>query len=141
MTTFSTLTTTLFQKSLQDLVKGIRSHKRDASSFVSESIAEIKLELRSCDAFVKSQAIRKLTFLQMIGYDISWASFCIVELISMPRFAHKRIGYLAANQSFNEKTDVILLTTNTLKKEFTSSEMVCCTLPPLISSSTKLVRL
>jgi AP-3 complex subunit delta-1 len=40
--------------------------------------------------------------------------------MSQSRFAHKRIGYLAANQSFTESTDVILLTTNLFKKEFAS---------------------
>jgi nicotinic acid phosphoribosyltransferase len=34
----------------------------------------------------------------MIGYNVSWASFSIIEVMSQPRFAHKRIGYLAANQ-------------------------------------------
>ena len=34
----------------------------------------------------------------MIGYDVSWAAFAIVEVMSQPKFAHKRIGYLAANQ-------------------------------------------
>lgn len=54
----------------------------------------------------------------MIGYNVSWASFAIVEVMSQSRFAHKRVGYLAANQSFTESTDVILLTTNLFKKEF-----------------------
>ncbi len=40
--------------------------------------------------------------------------------MSQPRFAHKRIGYLAACQWFNNSTDVVLLTTNLLKKEFQS---------------------
>ena len=34
----------------------------------------------------------------MIGYNISWAAFSIVEVMSQSRFAHKRVGYLAANQ-------------------------------------------
>lgn len=66
------------------------------------------------------QAVRKLTFLQMMGYDMSWASFSVVEVMSSSRFAHKRIGYLAACQTFTDTTDVILLTTNLLKKEFQS---------------------
>lgn len=57
----------------------------------------------------------------MIGYDVSWASFAIVEVMSQSKFAHKRIGYLAANQSFTDTTDVILLTTNLFKKEFNST--------------------
>lgn len=56
----------------------------------------------------------------MIGYNVSWAAFAIVEVMSQHRFAHKRIGYLAANQSFDESTDVILLTTNLFKKEFSA---------------------
>jgi len=43
--------------SLQDLVKGIRAQKRDASLFISQSIAEIKTELRSTDPFVKAEAV------------------------------------------------------------------------------------
>lgn len=42
--------------------------------------------------------VRKLTYLQMIGYNVSWAAFAIVEVMSQPKFGHKRIGYLAANQ-------------------------------------------
>lgn len=111
----------IFQRSLQDLIKGIRTHKKDPSAFISQTIAEIKTELRSTDPFLKAEAVRKLTYLQMVGYNVSWASFSIVEVMSQPRFAHKRIGYLAANQTFDETTDVILLTTNLFKKEFSSN--------------------
>jgi AP-3 complex subunit delta-1 len=112
----------MFQKTLQDLVKGIRSHKRDESPYISQAIVEIKAELKSTDPFTKAEAVkrcylfwsfistmcismsyhmeqvRKLTYLQMLGYNFGWASFGIVEVMSSPRFAHKRIGYLAANQ-------------------------------------------
>eukprot|EP01038_Epipyxis_sp_PR26KG_P013128 gene13128-17595_t len=110
----------IFQKGLQDLIKGIRANKRDLSPYISQSIAEIKQELRSTDSFIKAEAVRKLTYLQMLGYNVSWAAFAIVEVMSQPRFGHKRIGYLAANQTFDESTDVILLTTNLFKKEFSS---------------------
>eukprot|EP00629_Pelagomonadales_sp_RCC1024_P017098 CAMPEP_0119271636 /NCGR_PEP_ID=MMETSP1329-20130426/8147_1 /TAXON_ID=114041 /ORGANISM="Genus nov. species nov., Strain RCC1024" /LENGTH=615 /DNA_ID=CAMNT_0007271687 /DNA_START=221 /DNA_END=2065 /DNA_ORIENTATION=- len=111
----------MFEKSLQDLVKGIRAHKRDPATFISQAISECKQELKAVDAYVKAQAVRKLTYLQMMGYDVSWASFAIVETMSQARFAHKRIGYLAACQCFSESTDVVLLTTNLLKKEFQST--------------------
>ena len=88
----------IFQKSLQDVIKGIRAHKRDAGAFISQLIADIKVELKSTDPFVKGEAIRKLTYIQMLGYNISWASFGIVEVMSQSRFLHKRIGYLAACQ-------------------------------------------
>jgi len=72
--------------------------------------------------YVKAQAVRKLTYLQMLGYDMSWANFSIVEVMSQPRFAHKRIGFLAGCQIFTESTDLVLLTTNLLKKEFQSQD-------------------
>ncbi len=47
----------IFQRSLQDLIKGIRSHRKDPAAFVSQAMAEIKAELRSTDAFLKAEAV------------------------------------------------------------------------------------
>ena len=107
----------MFEKTLTDVVKGIRASRRDTSLYISQCIAEIKAEINSSDMFVKANALQKLTFLQMMGYGMSWASFASIELMSSSRFAHKRIAYLAASQGFTQDTDVILLTTNLLKKE------------------------
>lgn len=52
----------------------------------------------------------------MLGYDMSWASFHVVEVMSSPKVHLKSIGYLAASQSFEQDTDVLMLTTNLLKK-------------------------
>ena len=106
----------MFEKTLQDVVRGIRSSKRDTALYISQCIAEIKAEINSRDMFVKANALQKLTFLHMMGYSMSWASFATIEVMSSPRFAQKRIGYLAASQGFTQDTDVILLTTNLLKK-------------------------
>lgn len=105
------------QKSLTDIVKGIRATKRDTGLFISACIAEIKTEISSTDPKVKATALQKLTFLQMMGYDMSFGSFATIEVMSNVRFAHKRVGYLAASQGFSQNTEVILLTTNLLKKE------------------------
>uniref|UniRef100_K3WSH4 AP-3 complex subunit delta n=1 Tax=Globisporangium ultimum (strain ATCC 200006 / CBS 805.95 / DAOM BR144) TaxID=431595 RepID=K3WSH4_GLOUD len=110
----------MFEKNLQDLVKGIRSAKGDVNVYISQCMQEIKNELKSTDQFVKAQAIRKLTYLHMLGYDMCWAAFHVVEVMSYERFSHKRIGYTAASQSFTQSTDVVLLCTNLLKKEFGS---------------------
>ena len=60
----------------------------------------------------------------MIGYDASWASFHIVEVMSQQTFRHKRIGYLAAEQVFKKNDprtkDFVLLSTNLLKKQLHS---------------------
>ena len=54
--------------------------------------------------------------LDMLGYDMSWASFHVVEVMSSSKVHLKSIGYLAAGQSFEQDTDVLMLTTNLLKK-------------------------
>eukprot|EP00573_Skeletonema_grethae_P013341 CAMPEP_0201710892 /NCGR_PEP_ID=MMETSP0578-20130828/58859_1 /ASSEMBLY_ACC=CAM_ASM_000663 /TAXON_ID=267565 /ORGANISM="Skeletonema grethea, Strain CCMP 1804" /LENGTH=1054 /DNA_ID=CAMNT_0048199929 /DNA_START=13 /DNA_END=3177 /DNA_ORIENTATION=- len=115
----------VFEKTLNDLVSGIRSHKRDTALFISQSIAEIKNELQSPDFFTKSNALQKLTFLQMMGYTMSWAAFAAVEVMSSPRFALKRVGYLAACQGLDqpENSPVVLLTTNLLQKELRGANL------------------
>lgn len=44
----------------------------------------------------------------MLGYDISWAGFNIIEVMSCSKFTYKRIGYLASSQSFHADTEVII---------------------------------
>lgn len=112
----------MFEKTLTDIVKGIRASKRDTGLYISQCLAEIKSELSSQDMYTKANALQKLTFLQMMGYSMSIASFCTIEVMSSAKFAHKRIGYLAAIQGFNSETDVILLTTNLLQKELRAAQ-------------------
>eukprot|EP00298_Acanthocystis_sp_HF-20_P015458 c21149_g1_i1.p1 GENE.c21149_g1_i1~~c21149_g1_i1.p1 ORF type:complete len:979 (+),score=402.45 c21149_g1_i1:59-2995(+) len=111
----------LFQRSLTDIIKGIRSHPSDTHKYISMVMKEIKDELRSSDMSSKAVALQKLTYLHSLGYDMSWASFHVIEVMSSPKFSHKRIGYLAASQSFDETTDVALLATNLFKKDFNLS--------------------
>mmetsp|Transcript_25042 Transcript_25042/g.38725 ORF Transcript_25042/g.38725 Transcript_25042/m.38725 type:complete len:1272 (+) Transcript_25042:178-3993(+) len=113
----------MFEKTLTDLVRGIRATKRGTAVYISQCISEIKEEIKSTDIEVKANALQKMTFLQMMGYGMSpWASFACVEVMSSHRFAHKRIGYLSACQSFNQDTgDVIILCTNLLQKELKCS--------------------
>ncbi|XP_052336451.1 AP-3 complex subunit delta-1-like isoform X3 [Oncorhynchus keta] len=110
----------MFDKNLQDLVRGIRNHKEDEAKYISICIDEIKQELKQDNIAVKSNAVCKLTYLQMLGYDVSWAAFNIVEVMSSSKFTYKRIGYLAASQCFHESTDVIMLTTNQIRKDLSS---------------------
>nr|XP_023653719.1 AP-3 complex subunit delta-1-like isoform X2 [Paramormyrops kingsleyae] len=110
----------IFDKNLQDLVRGIRNHKDDEAKYISTCIDEIKQELKQENISVKANAVCKLTYLQMLGYDISWAAFNIVEVMSSSKFTYKRMGYLAASQSFHDGTDVIMLTTNQIRKDLNS---------------------
>ncbi|CAN6845619.1 unnamed protein product [Brassica oleracea] len=52
---------------------------------------------------------------------MAWAAFHAVEVVSSSRFAHKRISYHVIAQSFSDKTPVLLLITNQLRKDLNSS--------------------
>lgn len=63
----------------------------------------------------------KLVYLEMVGHDMSWASFHVLEVMSSQKYHQKRVGYLAAVQSFRPDTDVLMMATNLLKKVNKSS--------------------
>ncbi|XP_065337319.1 AP-3 complex subunit delta-1 isoform X1 [Cloeon dipterum] len=110
----------MFDKNLTDLVRGIRNNKDNETKFIAQCIEEIKLELRQENISVKANAVAKLTYLQMMGYDVSWACFNVIEVMSSTKFTYKRIGYLAASQTFHPDTEVLMLTTNMVRKDLNS---------------------
>ncbi|KAK2598955.1 AP-3 complex subunit delta [Conoideocrella luteorostrata] len=65
----------------------------------------------------------------MVGYDMSWASFHVLEVMSSPKYHQKRVGYLGAVQSFRPDTEVLMLATNLLKKDLGSSAPTVISLP------------
>lgn len=128
----SSLMDSIFQRSLEDLIKGLRIHHiptgagagaRESSAFISKCLDEIRREIKSTDPETKTTALQKLTYLHSLyAVDMSWAAFHSVELSSSTVFHSKRIAYLAASLSFNPSTtDVILLLTHQLRKDLSSA--------------------
>ncbi|XP_063231721.1 AP-3 complex subunit delta-1 isoform X2 [Bacillus rossius redtenbacheri] len=110
----------MFDKNLTDLVRGIRNNKDNEAKYIAQCMEEIKQELRQDNIAVKANAVSKLTYLQMLGYDISWAGFNIIEVMSSAKFTYKRIGYLASSQCFHSDTELLMLTTNMIRKDLNS---------------------
>ncbi|ODQ51806.1 Adaptor protein complex AP-3 delta subunit [Saitoella complicata NRRL Y-17804] len=111
----------VFEKSLYDLIRGIRSHTPNHHPYILRSLSEARTETRSTSLSTKTEAVLKLVYLQMLGYDVGWSSFAIVEVMSSTRYKEKRVGYLGAVEVFREGTDVLMLTTNLIKKDLSSS--------------------
>lgn len=110
----------VFEKTLTAMVKGIRAHRGTEAEYINSCLQEIKQEVLSTNLATKSMAILKLAYLNMLGYDMSWSTFAVVEVMSHNKFAVKRCGYLASAMCFTENTDVGLLTINLFKKDFGS---------------------
>jgi AP-3 complex subunit delta-1 len=111
----------MFEKSLYDLIRGLRANKGNERNYMLGALKECRQEVKSQDLDTKATAILKLIYLDMFGHDMSWASFHALEVMSSPKFRQKRVGYLAAVQSFRLDTDVLMLTTNLIKKVCLSS--------------------
>ncbi|KAF9245651.1 adaptin N terminal region-domain-containing protein [Melanogaster broomeanus] len=111
----------MWERTLHDLIRGLRANKNDEAKFIAQANEEIRREIKSKDMELKAGAVMKLTYLDMLGYDMSWASFHVIEVMSSSKNHLKTVGYLAAAQSFNEDTDVLMLTTNLLKKDLSST--------------------
>jgi hypothetical protein len=65
----------MFEKSLQDLVKGLRAIKGDATGYIAKCIAEIRDELKSRDILIKTQALQKLCYVSA-RRGLAWPLRC-----------------------------------------------------------------
>lgn len=130
----------MFEKSLVDLIRGMRGHKGREGEYIQNAIKECRSEVRSQDMDVKATALLKLIYLEMFGNDMTWAAFNVLEVMSSAKHPQKRVGYLAAVQSFRPDTEVLMLAENLLKKDLTSPSipvlsLPLVTLPHIITSS------
>lgn len=119
----------MFEKDVLQLIRGLRAHKGEEREYIQSSLRECKKEIKSNDMDQKAMALMKLVYLEMFGHDMSWASFNVLEVMSSQKYPHKRIGYLAAVQSFRPDTEVLMLAENLLKKDLTSPDKSLIHLP------------
>jgi AP-3 complex subunit delta len=119
----------MFEKSLVDLIKGLRSHKGSETAYIETAMRECRAEIRSQDMDVKATALLKLVYLEMFGYDMTWAAFNVLEVMASAKPLQKRVGYLAAVQTFRPETEVLMLAENLLKKDLTSPSIPVLSLP------------
>jgi AP-3 complex subunit delta-1 len=119
----------MFEKDIYQLIRGLRAHKGNEREYIQESLKECRKEVKSQDMDQKATALLKLVYLEMFGHDMSWASFNVLEVMSSAKYLQKRVGYLAAVQSFRPDTEVLMLAENLLKKDLNSSDKIVIQLP------------
>ena len=119
----------MFEKDIYQLIRGLRAHKGTEREYIQECLKECRKEIKSQDMDQKATALLKLVYLEMFGHDMSWASFNVLEVMSSPKYLQKRVGYLAAVQSFRSDTEVLMLAENLLKKDLNSPDKATMALP------------
>ncbi|WVZ99805.1 hypothetical protein U9M48_045052 [Paspalum notatum var. saurae] len=121
------LVDTLFQRSLDDLVKALRADPSAAgeSAAVARALSEIHREIRAPDAATKSAALQKLTYLSSLHFAPVAShplAFPAIELLASPHLPHKRLAYLAASLSLHPPSLSLLpLATHQLHKDLSPS--------------------
>ncbi|PBJ75900.1 delta-adaptin,adaptor complex protein AP-3 delta [Trypanosoma cruzi cruzi] len=111
----------LFQNSLAEVVRKLRSAKKSEAEVIEQCIAETRKEITSTVQSVKVTAVLKAVYFSMLGYSAAYGAFNIIEVMADRSFAHKRIGYMAACITFTPKTDVLPLLTALLKRDLASA--------------------
>lgn len=56
----------MWERTLQDLIRGLRANKTDENKFISQAIDEIRQEIRSKDMELKAGAVLKLTYVSTV---------------------------------------------------------------------------
>lgn len=52
----------MWERTLQDLVRGLRANKKDEAKFIATAVDEIRQEIKSDDMGLKAGAVLKLTY-------------------------------------------------------------------------------
>jgi hypothetical protein len=55
----------MWERTLQDLIRGLRANKNDERKFIAQAIEEIRREVKSKDMELKAGAILKMTFVRI----------------------------------------------------------------------------
>ncbi|KAE8023419.1 hypothetical protein FH972_009113 [Carpinus fangiana] len=104
---------------LRDMIRAIRACKTAAEErgVVRKECAAIRASINENDHDYRHRNLAKLMFIHMLGYPTHFGQMECLKLIASPEFPEKRIGYLGLMLLLDERQEVLMLVTNSLKQD------------------------
>ena len=106
---------------LRELIRNVRGCKTAAEerAVISQESALIRTQIREeGDNGFRHRNVAKLLYIHMLGYPTHFGQVESLKLIASDRFPEKRIGYLGLMLLLDERQEVLMLVTNSLKNDF-----------------------
>lgn len=107
----------------RDMIRSIRACKTAAEErgVVAKECAVLRNAFKDNDQDNRHRNVAKLMFIHMLGYPTHFGQMECIKLIAAGSFPEKRIGYLGLMLLLDERQEVLMLVTNSLKKYSSTS--------------------
>ncbi|KAK2636430.1 hypothetical protein Ddye_031222 [Dipteronia dyeriana] len=104
---------------LRDMIRAIRACKTAAEerAVVRKECAAIRAAINENDPDYRHRNLAKLMFIHMLGYPTHFGQMECLKSIASAGFPEKRIGYLGLMLLLDERQEVLMLVTNSLKQD------------------------
>ncbi|KAH6557595.1 hypothetical protein KP509_1Z105200 [Ceratopteris richardii] len=108
---------------LRDMIRSIRACKTAAEerAVVKKECAALRTAFNENEQGYSHRNLAKLMFIHMLGYPTHFGQMECLKLIASPGFPEKRIGYLGLMLLLDERQEVLMLVTNSLKNDLNHS--------------------
>lgn len=100
------------------MIRSIRACKTAAEErgVVAKECAILRNAFKESDPDYRHRNVAKLMFIHMLGYPTHFGQMECIKSIAAPSFPEKRIGYLGLMLLLDERQEVLMLVTNSMKK-------------------------
>ena len=104
---------------LREFITQIRESKtaEEERSLINKESAEIRNLDKQKEEAYKIRSLTKCIFMTILGYHTEFIQMTCINLLASHSFTNKRFAYLGLSVIMDENSDLLLLTSNTIKTD------------------------